>query len=79
MLKLSLEFAESERRPGETNRLSVMASPQSLVSLLAIDKSVQLLKSGNDITQNEVRCGFSSSQIYAVFAFENKVVREKRQ
>ena len=40
--------------PGEKVKLTVKADPDSSVGLLAVDQSVLLLKSGNDITKEMV-------------------------
>ncbi|CAK5056371.1 unnamed protein product [Meloidogyne enterolobii] len=44
----------NQASPGEPIKLSVHASPNSFVGLLAIDQSVLLLKSGNDLTKELV-------------------------
>ena len=40
--------------PGRKVKVTVKAEPGSFVGLLAVDESVFLLKSGNDITQEMV-------------------------
>ena len=47
-------FAESERRPGEQTRLIVKAAQGSRVAITAVDKSVHLLKGGNELTEADV-------------------------
>jgi hypothetical protein len=54
-VKLSLDKQTAE--PGDTVKFTVNADPDSYVGLLAIDQSVLLLKSGNDITK-ELVCIF---------------------
>nr|CAD2188921.1 unnamed protein product [Meloidogyne enterolobii] len=44
----------NQASPGEPIKFSVHASPNSFVGLLAIDQSVLLLKSGNDLTKELV-------------------------
>ncbi|GIY91023.1 CD109 antigen [Caerostris darwini] len=43
-----------ETKPGAPVNVSVSTRPNALVGLLGIDQSVLLLKSGNDITKNDV-------------------------
>ncbi|XP_067661520.1 CD109 antigen-like [Haliotis asinina] len=52
--KVSITMDKTSAQPGESVNVQVTADPQSLVNLLAVDQSVLLLKSGNDITQSEV-------------------------
>lgn len=47
---MSLSFDKDSVQPGENATLRVTADPDSLVGVLAVDQSVLLLKSGNDIT-----------------------------
>lgn len=50
-------FSAEEVRPGEDVTMTVLTAPNSLVATLVLDKEVLLLKSGNDITQEQV-CNF---------------------
>ncbi|XP_053374577.1 CD109 antigen-like isoform X2 [Mercenaria mercenaria] len=52
--KVALSFDKSTAEPGENVSISITSDPQSLVNLLAVDQSVLLLASGNDITQADV-------------------------
>lgn len=55
---MSLSFDKAKAQPGENVNVRVTADPMSTVNLLAVDQSVLLMKSGNDITQEEVtHCG----------------------
>ena len=45
---------KTEAQPAETVQVTVSATPQSTAYLLAVDQSVLLLKSGNDITAGQV-------------------------
>ena len=45
------DFAE----PGESALIHVETAPNSFVGMLAMDQSLLLLKSGNDITESDVR------------------------
>ncbi|GMT28413.1 hypothetical protein PFISCL1PPCAC_19710 [Pristionchus fissidentatus] len=51
-VSLSIDRASAE--PGQTVKFKVKADPNSYVGLLAVDQSVLLLKSGNDITKEMV-------------------------
>lgn len=53
-MKVALSFDKNTAEPGENVSLSITSDPQSLVNLLAVDQSVLLLASGNDITQSDV-------------------------
>ncbi|XP_022321696.2 CD109 antigen-like isoform X2 [Crassostrea virginica] len=52
--QVSLSFDKAKAQPGENVNVRVTADPMSTVNLLAVDQSVLLMKSGNDITQEEV-------------------------
>ncbi|PAV67173.1 hypothetical protein WR25_25013 isoform J [Diploscapter pachys] len=52
---VSLSVDKDSAQPGESVTFTVKADPESLVSLLAVDQSVLLLKSGNDITADLVQ------------------------
>ncbi|XP_048243994.1 CD109 antigen-like [Haliotis rufescens] len=52
--KVSIEFSRNESKPHENIDVLVSADPMSSVNLLAVDQSVLLLKSGNDITTDKV-------------------------
>lgn len=51
---MSLEISPSTCLPGGTASLTISSTLKSTVSLLAIDQRVLLLKSGNDVSQNEI-------------------------
>ena len=52
---VSASFNPSQVKPGASSVMRISTSePNSLVALLAVDKSVKLLKSGNDITLDDV-------------------------
>lgn len=46
--------SENRTKPGAAIDVTVETNPDALVGLLAVDQSVLLLKSGNDITKDEV-------------------------
>ena len=53
-LQVSLKFNKETVQPAEQVELVVTADPRSLVNILAVDKSILLLKTGNDITVQDV-------------------------
>lgn len=48
-------MSTDKAQPGDDVEVRVKADPNSYVGLLAVDQSVLLLKSGNDITDDMVR------------------------
>ena len=54
IIKMAISFDPNSTSPGKEVILRVNASANSFVSLLAVDQSVLLLSSGNDITRNMV-------------------------
>uniref|UniRef100_A0A0A1WID3 CD109 antigen n=1 Tax=Zeugodacus cucurbitae TaxID=28588 RepID=A0A0A1WID3_ZEUCU len=46
--------AQPQAKPGEEVQLHVKTDPDSFVGLLGVDQSVLLLKSGNDITKDQI-------------------------
>ena len=53
-MQVSLAFNAAKAQPADTVNLTVNAYAGSYVGLLAVDQSVLLLKSDNDITQSMV-------------------------
>ncbi|XP_077982153.1 CD109 antigen-like isoform X2 [Glandiceps talaboti] len=51
--KVTVAFNKDTAEPSENIQVDVTASPNSFVAILAVDQSVLLLKSGNDITESE--------------------------
>ncbi|KAK0422305.1 hypothetical protein QR680_007497 [Steinernema hermaphroditum] len=51
---VSLSLDRTSAEPGQSVKFTVKAEPDSYVGLAAVDQSVLLLKSGNDITQQMV-------------------------
>lgn len=51
---MTLSIDKQSVEPGESVKFTVKADPESYVGLLAVDQSVLLLKSGNDITKEMV-------------------------
>ena len=56
--QVNIRFAESVRKPGEQSRLIITAAAGSQVAVTAVDKSVHLLKGGNELTLDDVRLYF---------------------
>ncbi|XP_038068453.1 CD109 antigen-like isoform X2 [Patiria miniata] len=52
--EVTIGFNKDEAEPGDEIKLDVTAERNSFVGILAIDTSVMLLKTGNDITQSMV-------------------------
>ncbi|PIK40231.1 hypothetical protein BSL78_22928 [Apostichopus japonicus] len=52
--QVSVSFDRDTSEPGDAITFTVEASPESFVGILAVDQSVLILKSGNDITRDEV-------------------------
>ncbi|XP_076447000.1 CD109 antigen-like [Babylonia areolata] len=52
--KVSVSVNTTEAEPADRVQVTVKAEPQSTAYLLAVDQSVLLLKSGNDITSSQV-------------------------
>lgn len=58
-----------DTKPGGLVNVSVETKPNAVVGLLGIDQSVLLLKSGNDITQNDVSVLWIFSLLYIQINF----------
>ncbi|BFZ14930.1 hypothetical protein BsWGS_17968 [Bradybaena similaris] len=52
--KVAINIDTAEAEPGQEVKVTVRADPSSSVHILAIDQSVLLLKSGNDVTPDDV-------------------------
>ena len=53
-LQVDIKASTNDTSPGEEVTLKMTAAPSSYVGLLAVDQSVLLLRSGNDITEDQV-------------------------
>lgn len=51
---VKIELSKEKAKPGEDISLTISTKPNSLVALLGVDQSVNLLKSGNDLDQGEI-------------------------
>ncbi|KAH3837989.1 hypothetical protein DPMN_111394 [Dreissena polymorpha] len=54
VLQVTIAFDQQKVEPGAPIKLTVTADPGSKVNVLAVDKSALLLKSGNDISHDQV-------------------------
>ncbi|XP_046569083.1 LOW QUALITY PROTEIN: CD109 antigen-like [Haliotis rubra] len=52
--KVSIDFSKNDSKPHDNIDVLVSADPMSSVNVLAVDQSVLLLKSGNDISTEQV-------------------------
>ncbi|XP_070557715.1 alpha-2-macroglobulin-like isoform X2 [Ptychodera flava] len=52
--EVKLQFAEDETLPGASTQLEVTAAPGSLCAIGVIDKSVHLMKTGDQLTKDKV-------------------------
>ena len=52
--QVSLGYNQSSVEPGDNITLQIATDPLSQVHLLAVDQSVLLMATGNDITQGDV-------------------------
>ena len=68
---------KAEAQPGDSVRVQVNAEPHSQVHLLAVDQSVLLLKSGNDITQAKVSLRESNITQAKVSLTESNITQTK--
>ena len=67
VLQVSVQMDKSQAEPADTVQVTVRASPLSTAYLLAVDQSVLLLRSGNDITAGQVSSSFYPS--FTVYLF----------
>lgn len=51
--EVKIRFSDSIRKPGEATSLIITAEPGSQVAVTAVDKSVHLLKGGNELSQDD--------------------------
>lgn len=54
LFQVKIGFNKATVQPADKVTLSVTADPGSKINVLALDKSVLLLKSGNDISHDQV-------------------------
>ncbi|KAL5012797.1 hypothetical protein ScPMuIL_011348 [Solemya velum] len=73
--QVSLSFDRAEAEPGDNISLAITADPQSVVNLLAVDQSVMILGTGNDVTHTQVSREMdsynSASRSYYFYSPEN--------
>lgn len=51
---VKIELSKDQAKPGEDISLTISTKPNSLVALLGVDQSVNLLKSGNDLEEKKI-------------------------
>ena len=51
---VKIELSKEKAKPGEDLSLTISTKPNSLVALLGVDQSVNLLKTGNDLNEKEI-------------------------
>ena len=49
-----MRFESEIKKPGEKTRLFIKAAPGSHVAIAAVDKSVNLLRAANELTESKV-------------------------
>ena len=63
-----MSFNKQQVEPGDAIDLQIATDPASLVNVLAVDQSVLILGTGNDVTQSGV-CSFYLLFLKSTFAF----------
>ncbi|XP_049282260.1 CD109 antigen isoform X8 [Anopheles funestus] len=64
---MKVSLSKDQTKPGQDVEISISTNPDSYVGLLGVDQSVLLLKSGNDITKDQV---FSELEKYEERSYE---------
>ena len=54
LLQVKIQFADTQRQPGEKTRLIIKAAKGSKVAITAVDRSVHLLEEGNELSEADV-------------------------
>ena len=54
LLQVKIQFADTQRQPGEKTRLIIKAAQGSKVAITAVDRSVHLLEEGNELSEADV-------------------------
>lgn len=52
--QVSVGFSDDKKKPGEKTTLILKAKPGSRVAFVAVDKSVHLLRAGNELSKDKV-------------------------
>ena len=74
LLQVNISFANTVSKPGEQTRLIIKAAQGSQVAISAVDKSVHLLKEGNELTEADVR--FSLYLCYQQHPILHKIIHQ---
>ena len=69
-----MSFKDDERKPGEETNLILKATPGSRVAFVAVDKSIHLLKAGNELTKEKV-----CTEIYVVMLSRSVACKHESQ
>ena len=72
IFQVSVSFSQDEVRPGKQVKLTLKAAANSRVCVSAVDKSVYLLRSGNELTEDRVSSKHS-------FSYEGKLLIDNRE
>ncbi|GAB0100916.1 Alpha-macroglobulin, receptor-binding [Sergentomyia squamirostris] len=75
---VKLELDKNQAKPGEDLSITVNTKPNSFVGLLGVDQSVLLLKSGNDLSKDDIFNDLKSYQEETWYARPYPVFRKKR-
>lgn len=58
-----MAFSSDEKKPGEKVGLILKAEPGSLFAIAAVDKSILLMASNNDVNKEQVRCAYVDPKV----------------
>lgn len=76
---VKIELSKEKAKPGEDLSLTISTKPNSLVALLGVDQSVNLLKSGNDLNEkqffDELESYEQANQYYGGGGFRGRVFK----
>lgn len=79
---IELNVTPDTAKPGQTVDINVKSNPKSYIGLLGIDQSVLLLRSGNDLAQDEVWNEldmFNSQTSYRHFDYDDSEKPKKKK
>ena len=63
LLQVKIQFADTQRQPGEKTRLIIKAAQGSKVAITAVDRSVHLLEEGNELSEADVSLNWLKADI----------------
>jgi hypothetical protein len=76
--KLNLGISPTTCKPGDNVQLTIATTVNSTVSLLAIDQRVLLLKTGNDLSLNEIYDNFDQYNTNSLGIFDGPFMARRR-